>query len=160
MPTKKKHPGGRPRKFSEPSQPVTVTLPARTLAQLARIDRDRARAIVRTVDLALPHEIPPHRLVEVATVAPDVGMLVVPPSRYLKKIKMLRLVEVAPSRFLLTVPTGTALSDLEIALVDLLEDLPPSEERERAMLAELHGLFRRLRRGDQMSKAEILFVAV
>lgn len=160
MPARTKHPGGRPRKFNEPSHPVTVTLPERTLVQLAHIDRDRARAIARAVDMALPHHVPPERLVEVAEVAPGVGMLVVPPSKYLKKIKLLRLIEVAPSRFLLTITTGTSLSDLEIALVDIIEDLPPTEERERAMLTELHGMFRKLRRGDQMTKAEVLFVAI
>ncbi len=159
-PSSKKHPGGRPRKFQEPSHPITVTLPERTLAQLASIDHDRARAIVRATDMALPHHVPPQRLVEVVEVAPGTGMLVVPPSRFLKKIKLLRLVEVAPSRFLLTIPSGTSLSELEIALVDLLEDLPGQEERERAMLTELHGMFRRLRRGDQMTKAEVLFVAI
>ena len=160
MSKKKKHPGGRPRKFKEASHPVTVTLPERTLRLLESLDRDRARGIVRAVDMALPDHVPPQHLVEVATVAPGVGMLVVPPCKSLRKLKFVRMVEVAPSRFLLVVPTGMALSEVEVALTDLLDDVPASEARERAILSELHGLFRRLRRGDQMTKAEMLFVAL
>lgn len=154
------HPGGRPRKFDEPSHPITVTLPERTLRQLASIDHDRARAIVRATDMALPHEVPPQRLVEIVEVAPNVGILVVPPSRFLKKIKLLRLAEVAPSRFLLTIPSGTSPTELEVALGDLATDLPTDEVRERAMIQELISQLRRLRRSAQMSKAEILLVAI
>ena len=46
-------PGGRPPKFKEPSGPVTVTLPKRTLDQLRSIDDDRAIAIVKAVDAAV-----------------------------------------------------------------------------------------------------------
>lgn len=158
--TRKKHPGGRPRKFREPSHPVTVTLPERTLEQLASIDHDRARAIVRATDLATPDRVPPHKLVDVVEVASGTALLIVPPSRYLKKIRRLRLVEVAPSRFLLTIPSGTPLAELEVAINDLLDDLPPNEAREREMMKELLAQFRRLRRADLMSKAEILLVTI
>src|SRR5690606_34115626 len=47
--TLERAPVGRPPKFREPSGPVTVTLPNRTLAQLRRIDADRAKAIVKAV---------------------------------------------------------------------------------------------------------------
>lgn len=155
-----RHPGGRPRKFQEPSHPITVTLPERTLQQLASIDHDRARAIVRATDLALPDQVPPQKLVEVVEVAPGLGVLVVPPSRFLKKIRMMRLAEVAPSRFLLTIPSGTALAELEVALNDLADELPDAEARERAIIRELLTQFRRLRRADQVSKAEIMLVAI
>src|SRR4029079_11482540 len=37
---------GRPRKFAQPSRPVTVTLPEDTLTRLGTIDADLGRAIV------------------------------------------------------------------------------------------------------------------
>ena len=79
-------------------------------------------------------------------------------SRYLREIPWLRLVEVAPARFLLSIPSGTPVESLEIALDDLLEMVPPAESRERTILERLHALIRSLRRGRSVSKAEILFV--
>jgi len=156
----KKHPGGRPRKFQEPSHPITVTLPNRTLELLASIDHDRAKAIARATDMALPAHVPPQRLVEIIEVAERVGLLVTPPSRYLKKIRLLNMVEVAPSRFLLTLPSGTALAELEVAVSDMLDEIPRDEARERAILKELLNHMQRLRRADQVTKAEILVVAL
>ncbi len=158
MKPRQRHPGGRPRKFQEPSHPVTVTLPDRTLQLLASIDHDRARAIVRATDLAVPNEVPPQKLVEVVEVAPGVGILVVPPSQILKRVRKLKLAEIAPSRYLLTIPTGTALAELEVAIHDILDELPETEARERAIVSELLTLFRRLRRADQVTKAEIMLV--
>jgi hypothetical protein len=43
---------GRRPKFRGPRRPVTVTLPERTLATLAAIDADRARAIVKVTETA------------------------------------------------------------------------------------------------------------
>ena len=40
---------GRPRKFSGPSRPVTLTLPVATIEALAAVDSDLSRAIVRVV---------------------------------------------------------------------------------------------------------------
>ena len=66
----------------------------------------------RQVALAagLPDTVPGDELVDVVEVAPGLGMIVVGPSRYLRKIALVRLVEVAPSRFLLTIPSGTSIS--------------------------------------------------
>src|SRR5204863_8665806 len=38
---------GRPRKFSEPSRPVTLTLPQRVIDALGAADQDLSRSIVR-----------------------------------------------------------------------------------------------------------------
>jgi hypothetical protein len=151
--------GGRPPKFREPRHPVTVTLPERTLRLLAAVDKDRARAVVKVTDAALaPTDTPQSRLVDVVEVMPDVGIILVGPSRCLRQIPWLRLVEVAPGRFLLSIPSGTPVDSLEIALHDLLETVPPADARERAILERLHALMRRLRRGRSVSKAEMLFV--
>jgi hypothetical protein len=151
--------GGRPPKFREPRRPITVTLPERTLRLLAAVDKDRARAVVKVTDAALaPTDGPQSQLVDVVEVMPGIGIILVGPSRCLRQIPWLRLVEVAPGRFLLTIPSGTPVDSLEIALHDLLETVPPADARERVILEGLHALMRRLRRGRSVSKAEMLFV--
>src|SRR5262245_21906986 len=99
-----KKPKGRPPKFSESRRPVTVTLPESTLARLTAINPDRARAIVKAVGTAVAVSGKHQKQVEVVEVSPGVGIILVGPSRYLKRIKWLRLVEVAPMRYLLTIP--------------------------------------------------------
>ena len=159
-PSRPKHPGGRPRKFAEASRPITVTLPERTLRQLAAIDHDRARALVRVTDMALPDTVPGEELVDVVEVARGLGMILVGPSRYLRNLPFVRLVEIAPSRYLLTIPSGTSISQVEVALSDVLEEVPDHERQERDLLKTLHMHLRRLRRAEQVSKAEVLFVAL
>ena len=150
---------GRPPKFREARRPVTITLPERTLRLLAAVDRDRARAVVRVTDAAVPSaDGADSRLVEVVEMLPGIGIILVGASRYLREIPWLRLVELAPGRLLLSIPSGTPIESLEIAVHDLLEAVPAAESRERAVLEGLHALIRRLRRGQSISKAEMLFV--
>ncbi len=156
---KQRHAGGRPPKFKEPSRPITVTLPERTLDLLATIDGDRARAIVKSANAAMPEGKRGHRAIEVVTVLPGAGIILVGPSHYLRKISWLRLVEVAPQRFLLVLPSNTPPDSLEIELIDLLDDIPESETSERTMIKELQLHLRSFRRGHKVSKAEILFVS-
>ncbi|MFH0909233.1 MAG: hypothetical protein V1929_10760 [bacterium] len=155
---KQRHAGGRPPKFKEPSRPITVTLPDRTLDLLATIDADRAKAIVKATNAALPDGKSRNPMIEVVHVLPGIGIILVGPSRYLRKIAWLHLVEVAPQRFLLVLPTNTAPDTLEIELIDLLETIPESETREHAMIKELQSHLRSFRQSRKVSKAEILFV--
>jgi len=148
--------GGRPPKFAEASRPVTVTLPESTLQSLTVVDPARARAIVKVTEAAVRE--PPRPLVEVVEVGPDMGIIVVGSSQYLRQIPWLRLVEVAPSRFLLAVPTGTAVDSIELALHDLVAMLPPDASRERSLLEALQQLFRDMRRRHTVSKGEMLFI--
>src|SRR5215813_253062 len=97
--SKTKNKNGRPPKFHEPRRPVTVTLPESTLARLASINADRARAIVKVTDAAMP-EGAKQEGVRVVEVSPGLGVIIVGPSQMLRKIQWLRLVEVAPTRFL------------------------------------------------------------
>jgi len=134
-----------------------MTLPESTLTRLAAIDPDRARAIVKLADAAMPnHGKPQH--VELVEVAPGLGVIIVGPSPLLRKIEWLRLVEVAPARFLLTIPVGTSVDSLELALVDLLEDVKSDNGGDQTTLTELRDLIRRLRRRRGLSKAEMLFI--
>jgi hypothetical protein len=149
---------GRPPKFQEPRRPITVTLPENTLAQLATIHPDRAQAIVKLAEAAMPRDARTHKRVELVEVMPGLGIILVGSSRYLQKIKWLRLVELAPTRFLLIIPSGTAVDSLEVAIIDLLENLEPHEEWEKSMLQELRDLMRNLRLGEKLFKAELLFI--
>jgi hypothetical protein len=149
---------GRPPKFRESRRPVTVTLPESTLARLAAINPDRARAIVKAVGAGVPPYAKHQKQVELVEVAPGVGIIVVGPSRYLKRIKWLRLVEIAPMRYLLTIPSGTAVDSLELAVVDLLGNVESLDEWERSILENLRDLMRTLRLGDKLYKAELLFI--
>ena len=151
--------GGRPPKFSEPRRPVTVTLPDRTLAQLAALDENRARAIVKITDTVTGGDRRRFRPVELVKMAPDKSLIVVGPSQSLKRIPWLKLIEIAPARYLLTIPSGTAVESLEVALSDLLKnpDLQHNEH-EMVILQELMNLIGHERRTKRMSKAEVLII--
>jgi hypothetical protein len=149
---------GRPPKFKEPRRPITVTLPENTLARLAAIHSDRAQAIVKAAEAAMPRDAKTHKRVELVEVMPGLGIILVGPSRYLQKIKWLRLVELAPMRFLLIIPSGTPIDSLEVAIIDLLENLEPHEDWEKSILQQLRDLMRHLRLGGKLFKAELLFI--
>jgi hypothetical protein len=149
---------GRPPKFQEPRRPITVTLPENTLAQLAAIDPDRAQAIVKATTAAMPRDTKGQKPVELVEVLPGLSIIVIGPSRYLQKIKWLRLVELAPLRFLLTIPAGTSVEALELAVIDLLQTLKSYEDWEKCVLEGLRDVMRCLRLDGKLSKAELLFV--
>jgi hypothetical protein len=69
-------------------------------------------------------------------------------------------VEVGTGRYLMALAPGNDVRSLEIALVDLLEDLPEDDERERAILLELIGHLRLHRKKESVSMAELLFVSL
>jgi hypothetical protein len=148
---------GRPPKFREPRRPITVTLPESTLSQLAAIDSDRAQAIVKATAAALPLD-PKRKPVELVEVLPGLSVIVIGPSQLIQRIQWLRLVEIAPLRFLLTIPPGTSVDSVELALVDLLQSLKAHEDWERSILMALRDLMRRLRMEGKLSKGELLFV--
>jgi hypothetical protein len=140
---------------------VTVTLPDRTLDHLGRIDDDRAKAIVRAVDAVVGGSRgaqSPH--VEVIEMAPGTGIVVIPPNRSLRTIPWLKMIEVAPARYLLTIVSGTPIEKVEIALMDLIEDAKHSAPEDVPMLETLREKIGQLRRGERISMAEILCVAM
>jgi hypothetical protein len=160
MPARRHGAGGRPPKFDEARRPVTITLPERTLATLAAIHADRATAIVKLVEDSLPDDSSGgRRLVDVVRVSPDASIILVAPSRSLRRIPWLRLAEITPRRHLLTIEPGTPIESLEVAILDLLESLPVSEEYERAILGELRELIGAGRRSSNISKFEMLYVS-
>jgi hypothetical protein len=151
--------GGRPRKFEESSKPVTVTLPDRILRLLTSVDTDRAKAIVKIADAMVSEAWPDKQRVKLAVIDPGTAVIVVGPSASLAKIPWLKLVEIGPARYLLSIPSGTATERLELAIADLLEELSSNDEYERSLLEELHRQIGRLRKQDRMSKSEIILVS-
>jgi hypothetical protein len=150
--------GGRPRKFAEPSTRITITLPKSTLKDLAAIHGDRAQAIVRATRAAMggiPGRMKP---VDVVEMIPGSGLIVVGPCAPLSRIPWLNMIEIAPARYLLTVPSGTAVEVLEVAIRDAIEQLPGSEQREKVMLETLKDLLVGVRRASTVTKAELLIV--
>jgi hypothetical protein len=150
--------GGRPPKFDEPSRPITVTLPESTLQGLQKIDSDRGRAIVRLTQEALRDQEAERPLVEVLEMGRNTGLIVIGPSLTLQRIPFLHLVEVAPTRFLIALDTGNDYRALELAVRDILEEVPAAETRERALLNQLLDVTKKLRQSERVSMAEILLV--
>jgi hypothetical protein len=133
-----------------------VTLPESTLTQLATIDPDRARAIVKVTAAAMTLDAERQNQVELVEISPGVAIIIIGPSQLLQEIEWLRLVEVAPMRFLLSIPLGTPIDSLELSILELLEKAEP--DREKSLLTQLRDLIRKLRRGGGISKAELLLV--
>jgi hypothetical protein len=149
---------GRPPKFRGASRPITVTLPEDTLARLASIDADRARAIVKATHAALAGSDGERNPVELVEVAPDLSIVIVAASRVLRTISWLRLIEIAPLRYMLAIPQGTAVDSLELTVIELLEGAQGLDDREVLLLTQLRDLMRSSRRRGDLSKAEILLV--
>ncbi|MFO1523904.1 MAG: hypothetical protein U1G05_18115 [Kiritimatiellia bacterium] len=150
--------GGRPRKFDGPSHRITVTLPKRTLQDLETISTDRAQAIVKATEATMGGRPGAAKAVDVVEMIPGHGLIVVGPSAALAKIPWLSMVEIAPARYLLVVPSGTAVEVLEVAISDAVEHLPAAEKREKTMLENLKKLISGVRRSSSVTKAELLIV--
>src|SRR6476469_6687368 len=90
---------GRPRKFTSPSRPVTVTLPEQVLDALASIDVDLGRAIVRLVQPVLADR--PHPAAELATFGRH-SVIVVHPSRTLERRTGVELLHLPDGRALIS----------------------------------------------------------
>jgi len=153
--------GGRPRKFAEPSQPITVTLPDRTLRQLSQIGKDRAKAIAKAVSMAVADrgiENDSSSAVEIVPAGSGFGLVLIGPSRYLKNLDGLRMVEIMPDRHLLTIQTGTSPASLEVEILDILERIPTTEHYEISLMTKLVGILRSTRQSSRMNKEEILIV--
>ena len=154
-----KNRGGRPAKFSEPSRPVTVTLPERVLRLLTTVDSDRAKAITKLADFSLVVGGKPLKPVATVTIAEGRAIILVNFSEQLKRLPWLRLIEVAPARHLISIRTGTSIESMELAIHDLLEDLPQGQPLEREILEALMKIIQKSRRTNTTLKEEILFVA-
>ena len=151
---------GRPPKFTEPSRVVTVTLPVAALALLAELDDDRARAIVKATELATAAvDRDAGRPVEMQAVSSGRAVITVPQSPALSAVTGLSLIQIRPSRYLIVLEPGTALTEVEVALVDALEALEPGED-DHAILVQLLQSLRTFRRSDRARTGELILVEV
>lgn len=149
---------GRPPKFDEPSSPVTVTLPSRILKQLKNIDEDRGKAIVKCVEKITATTYSKEKKVEIIKISEDAGLIVIGRCHCLQNIPWLRLIEISPARFILSVAPGTNVTSLEVALMDLIEHNATDDDYERGLLEELRQCISHHRRQEIVTKGEILFL--
>src|SRR5215471_682888 len=117
---------GRPRKFTVPARPVTVTLPEHVLQALTSIDADLARAIVRLAQPILSER--PHAPAELATFGRH-SVIVVHPSRTLEQRTGVELLHLPDGRALISFDQTRTIPALELLIKDALEDpaLPPAD---------------------------------
>lgn len=153
-----KNPGGRPAKFTEPSRPITVTLPERILNLLKTVNSDRAKAITAVVENQLGFTNEAKHPVVSLKVSPGTAIILTGHSDYLKRIPWLRLIEVSPARNLISIQSGTSIESMELALHDLIEEIPQTEKQEREILELLLRYIRTSRRSRKSIKEEILFI--
>jgi hypothetical protein len=150
---------GRPPKFREPRHPVTMTLPERILDQLAEIDPDRTRAVVKVTEAVAGIGGEGFKPVELVEMAPGKSLIVVGPTKALKQIPWLKLIEIGRARYLLAIPSGTPIEALEVDLRDLCHNPElQKNEHETTVLQELLNLIGQQRRTRRLSKAEILII--
>ncbi len=154
-----KHAGGRPPKYCEPRKHITVTLPERILRDLHSIHADRSRAIVKCVETIMTKGDRPFKQIDLVEVEPGKALIIVGQSASLQQIEWLRLVEIAPFRYLLVLPSGTVVETLEVTIHDLLRNQEP-DSNESNLLKELLDVIGHQRRGRSISKAELLFVDI
>ncbi len=137
---------------------MTVTLPQRTLSVLQWIDKDRAKAIVKAVDGAVSDWRGGRPHVEVLEMAPGTGLVVVPANPALSNVAWMKMIQVAPARYLLTVEPGTPIEKVEVSLMDLIDEASRSAPHEVPVLETLRVTLGRLRRAGKVWKAEVLLV--
>lgn len=137
---------GRPRKFTAPSRPVTLTLPDHVIDALTALDPDLSRAVVRLAQPMLADA--PHPPVELATFGRH-SVIVVNPSRTLKQRTGVELLHLPDGRALISFDQPTTIPGLELTIKDALEDrgLTPVD---RAMFEAIGNILKSARRSDKV----------
>jgi hypothetical protein len=158
MNNKQMHPSNPSLKTDEPKKVVTIALPEKTLSVLETYDQDLAQAIVKVTDGAIQRSFPKGSSYQIVRVAPRKSVFIVGSDTHLANIRWLRLVEIAPGRNLITIPSGTSLESVEISILELIENMPSDEAAERSLLEEFSKYVGRLRRNNKVSTVEILIV--
>ena len=133
---------GRPRKFTVPARPVTLTLPEQVIAALSAVDADISRAIVRLAQPIVAKQ--PHPAAELATFGPR-SVIVVNPTRTLERHPGVMLVHLPDGRALISFDHSITIAGLELMIADALEDRRVSNG-DRAVLEGVAGILRTARR--------------
>jgi hypothetical protein len=138
---------GRPRKFTVPSRPVTVTLPEQVLSALASLDADLGRAIVRLAQPVLSQQ--PHAPAELATFGRH-SVIVVNPSRTLERRTGVELLHLPDGRALISFDQTRTIPALELLIKDALED-PDLPSADREIFDAIAGILKTARRSDRVA---------
>lgn len=132
---------GRPRKYGRPARAVTVTLPEDTLTRLSAIHADVGSAIVNLVERKTPDRMQPIRAAEMARYG-NHAVIVVTPSRALKRLRGVQLVPIGDGRALISLLPSVSISALELQVRDALER-QDVDAREREALTAIADILRR-----------------
>ena len=137
---------GRPRKFTAPARPVTITLPDHVLDALSTLDPDLGRAIVRLAQPVLGERR--HPPAELATFGRH-SVIVVSPSRTLEKRTGIELIHLPDGRALISFDRSKTIPGLELVIADALDDasLPP---KDREIFEAVAGILKSARRSDNI----------
>ena len=138
---------GRPRKFTAPSRPVTLTLPEHVLDALSALDPDISRAIVRLAQPMLADR--PHPPAELASFGRH-SVIVVSPSRTLEKRTGVELLHMPDGRALISFDQPMTIPGLELLIEDALEDkaLPQTD---RDIFEAIFSILKTARRSDNVT---------
>jgi hypothetical protein len=134
---------GRPRKYGRPATAVTVTLPNDVLARLSSIHADVGSAIVNLVERRLTARLPSIQPAEVSRYGRR-AVIVVTPSRALRRLSGVQLVPVGDGRALISLSPATSIPSLELQVRDVIDRLPATD-RDRHGLQLLADILRRSR---------------
>jgi len=147
---------GRPRKFTVPARPVTLTLPEHIIRALAAVDRDLGRAVVRLAQPEVSKQ--PHPPAELATFGAR-SVIVVNPSRTLERYPGVTLVHLPDGRALISFDQTMTVAGLELMIADGLEDRALAE-RDRGVLDAVARILRTARRSPHTTLAQRNIIVV
>ena len=137
---------GRPRKFTAPARPVTITLPEHVLEALSTVDPDLGRAIVRLAQPVLGER--PHPPAELATFGRH-SVIVINPSRTLEKRTGIELIRLPDGRALISFDRSKTIPGLELVIADALDD-PTLPRKDRDVFEAVAGILKSARRSDNV----------
>jgi hypothetical protein len=146
---------GRPPKFKEPSQRVTLTLPSRLVDLLRAEDPDLSRAVTNGLD---PHPVPRKLIVDVMRVGRRESLIIINPT-LLPTLRDCSFIRLATDRAFIALKGSGTLADLALAVADRLEDADVTRQQ-RAALRALRRALRswRLDRKVQVTHKAILIL--
>ena len=147
---------GRPRKFTVPARPVTLTLPERVIDALAGVDADLSRAVVRLAQPELARR--PHPPAELATFGRR-SVIVVRPTRTLDRQPGVSLVHLPDGRALISFDRSMKVAELELTLSDALEGDGLSKD-DRRVFEAIAAILRAGRRSETIRLAQRSIVVV
>ena len=107
-------------KYGRTARPVTVTLPEDVLTRLSAIHDDLGQAIVTLVERRTPVRPPAVRSAEIAAYGRH-GVIVVTPTKALKRVPGVQLVPIGNGRALISLDAPRTIAQFELDLRDASE---------------------------------------